>query len=165
MAWVEWLFLNHQNLIHIPVAVAILLPFALMAAQRPGRGIRPWWVTCRYLTWAAFLVSIFVAWTGVKQTLHLGLPFTTWARTLAKDPLALHQTLGLCTLLLGLATALSISRKRDEHKGLGILTLLLGLLWSASILAGTYFAFQWKQTQKTPAHPSGVFYSVSTAPE
>lgn len=162
MAWVEWLFFNHQSLIHIPVAVAILLPCALIAAQRPGRGIRPWWVASRYLTWAGFLMGILVVWTGLKLGTQLNLPRPTWTSILAQEPMAIHQALGFCTLFLGLATSLSISRRRDEHKGLGFLTLFLGILWSASTLAGTYFAFTGKKAHKPPVEPKGVYYTVST---
>ena len=57
----DWIALKHPFFIHVPVAAGILLPFALLAAQRPGRGIKPWWTACRYLGWTGVLGCL-AAW-------------------------------------------------------------------------------------------------------
>ena len=54
----EWIALKHALLSHLPVATGLLLPFTLFAAQRAGRGIRPWWTVARYLGWAGILGTL-----------------------------------------------------------------------------------------------------------
>ena len=54
----EWFALQHALLSHLPVATGLLLPWALLAAQRRGRGIRSWWTVARYLGWAGILGTV-----------------------------------------------------------------------------------------------------------
>ena len=60
-------------LVHLPVGVALLLPFALLAAQRSGRGIKPWWITSRYLDWAGLLGLACAMISGWFWARHLNL--------------------------------------------------------------------------------------------
>lgn len=142
MPWMDWIAQKHSLFVHVPTVAALLLPVAIVAAQRPGRGIKPWWVTCRYLAWAGVLGSIPAVLSGL-QTAHRA-KFLAEGQYLAKGVLAnptlfqLHQWLALGSLVLGLLTLKALFRKREEHQGIGILALLLGLLWAASAVTAAY---------------------------
>lgn len=129
-AWIAW---KHPLLGHVPVAVAILLPWALLAAQRPGRGIKPWWVTCRYLAWAGFLGSLAALLSGQLLARKSGL-LGSVRGTSVPAALHLHQLLALASLGAGVLCLLVLFRRRQEHQGLGILGLLAGVLWAALLL-------------------------------
>lgn len=135
MAWLDWLIFKHPVLVHVPVAMAVLLPWALVAAQRPGRGIKPWWVTCRYLAWMGFLFSLASAVTGLMEARAQGLLAPGAWLASALSPLRLHQIAALASLILGGLTLRLMFRRREEHQGLGLLPLSTGLLWCASLLA------------------------------
>ncbi len=139
MPWTEWMALKHPLLAHVPAAVGLLLPWALVAAQRPGRGIKPWWTACRYLTIMGLVFTLVAGLGGFLAARGQGhLP----AGLLAPRPpglLRLHEILSLASLGLGALTLRTLFRKRQEHQGLGALSLLLGLLWSASLVASALF--------------------------
>ncbi|HJV23614.1 MAG TPA: hypothetical protein VJ570_13000 [Holophagaceae bacterium] len=132
----EWLALKHPLLVHLPIATALLLPLPLLLAQRAGRGIKPWWNTCRYMAWVGVIFLLPTLVTGFAWGRGLG--FIEAGHFLAgtEDPAELmlrrHQLAGLVTALLGLATLWSLYRGRLEHEGLGILALLLGTAWAAA---------------------------------
>ncbi len=142
MPWMDWIALKHDLFVHLPIAAALLLPVALMAAQRPGRGIKPWWITCRYLAWAGVLGAVSAVITGfwtaqASNRLPAG-------GLLAKGPFnaptlfQLHQWIALVSLLLGVFILRALHRKREDHQGIGVLGLLLGFLWAGAILVAGY---------------------------
>jgi len=133
----EWIATKHALLAHLPVAVGLLLPLALIAAQRPGRGIRPWWTACRYLGWAGLvglLASLVSGWARAR-TLGLLPPGRPVPWPLANADLQRHAVWALASLPLALLALWAMHRKRKEHQGLGVLALFLGLLWAAASLA------------------------------
>lgn len=146
MSWMDWIAHNHAIFAHVPVAVAILIPWALVSAQRAGRGIRPWWVTCRYLAWGGVLFSLGAVLSGGLQARHLNLlipgqllaPKGSGALALFR----LHEVLGASSLVLGLLTLKAVFRRREEHQGLGFLPLVLGLFWSAASLGAGWYGVQ-----------------------
>ncbi len=129
----EWLGLKHPLLVHLPLASAFLLPLPLLLAQRAGRGIRPWWVACRYLAWAGFL--------GLLLSLPSGL---AWAKAhggsygLAPKGTSLrhHQEFAALSLLVGVGLLWSLHRSRKDHEGLGWWAFLFGCAWSAAVILG-----------------------------
>ncbi len=142
----EWLALKHPLLVHLPVAAALILPLPLLLAQRAGRGIKPWWNTCRYLTWIGVLFLIPTLLSGFAWAKGLDLiPEGAWLapRPEADDLKAVymlrHQVLGLGSALLGFGTLWSLYRGRLEHEGLGFLSLVLGCAWAVTTgLTGYY---------------------------
>lgn len=158
----EFLALKHPLLVHLPVGVALLLPLALLAAQRPGRGIKPWWIACRYLAWAGLLGLVLALISGWLWARHLSLipPGKLLAPHLPKPTaeqwlqvaIWKHQVAALSSAALALFTLLACYRKRLEHQGLGVLALLFGGLWcGASLTAGFYGG---KMAHPTLAMPS-----------
>lgn len=138
MPWTEWFAFKHPVLIHVPIAVAILIPLALMAAQRPGRGIRPWWLVARYLAWFAVVFMLASALSGFLLARHSHvLPAGLWLAP-KTDPegalLRLHQLLAASSVGIGLCFLYLAHRRRQDHQSLGFLALLVGLLWSTSLL-------------------------------
>lgn len=143
MSWMDWLAHQHGLFVHLPFAAAILLPLALIAAQRPGRGIKPWWIACRYVAWAGVLGSFLAAASGFRaaQLSHL-LPagaILAQGRFPNPAPFPLHQWCAGASLVLGVLTLRSLHRKRAEHQGIGILALLLGLLWAGTTIVAGYY--------------------------
>ncbi len=132
----EWLALKHPLLVHLPIATALLLPLPLLLAQRAGRGIKPWWNTCRYMAWIGVIFLLPTLLTGYAW--GRGLELITAGHWLpgVDDPAGIllrrHQLSGLITAGLGVATLWSLYRGRLEHEGLGVLALLLGTAWAVS---------------------------------
>ena len=128
----EWIAAKHALLVHLPVAAGLLLPLALIAAQRPGRGIRPWWTTCRYLSWAGMLGILGSLVSGWAAMHVLGLPARGWLFPWVGGPsnLSQHALWGAAGLPVALLVLWAVHRKRKEHQGIGILPLFLGLLWA-----------------------------------
>lgn len=141
----DWIALKHPFLIHVPVAAGLLLPFALLAAQRPGRGIKPWWTVCRYLAWTAILGCLLGALSGYLWARQLGMiqPGAYLVQVLPGNALQelmrRHQLFALTALPWGLLTLLSLYRRRQEHQGLGLLPFFLGSLWCVSLLGAGYY--------------------------
>lgn len=142
MTYLDWIAFKHPMWIHVPLACAVLAPLALLAAQRPGRGIRPWWTASRYLTWMGVLGGIPALMSGFLWARRLG--FVAPGKVLAaKDALGglarHHQLWALGAFLLGLATLWAVYRKRQDHQGLGLPALFFGCLWAAAtVMAGRY---------------------------
>lgn len=136
----DWMALRHPVLVHLPVAAGLLIPFALLASQRRGRGIRPWWITCQYLAWAGSLGALAAVVSGF-----------IWAKSLAllgpgvwippKGSLGLqallrsHELLALAGFGFSALTVWACLRPRKDHEGIGVLALLFGLAWAGLHLA------------------------------
>ncbi|HWQ11050.1 MAG TPA: hypothetical protein VN436_18145 [Holophaga sp.] len=138
----DWTALKHALAVHVPITAALLMPVALIAAQRPGRGIKPWWITCRYVAWTGVVVGALAAGTGFWEARSAGLLAEgTWISRGAlrtPTPFQFHQWTALASLGLGLLMLRALHRKRQEHQGIGFLGLFLGLLWAATTLAAAY---------------------------
>lgn len=136
----DWIALKHALLSHLPVAAGLLLPWPLLAAQRPGRGIRPWWTVARYLGWMGLLGAVVSLVSGLASARFLGLiPAHRLlpAPGVGHGPEALlfrHAVLAGASLLVGLAAIWAMNRSRKDHQSLGFLALVLGLGWSALLL-------------------------------
>jgi len=136
----DWMASKHALLSHLPVAAGLLLPWALLAAQRPGRGIRPWWTAARYLGWAGLLgtVGAFLSGFAAGRLLTLIPSGRMLPQVNVGDGpeglLFRHALLGLASLLLGGGALWAMNRPRKDHQSLGVLALGLGLAWSAILL-------------------------------
>lgn len=142
MPWTEWIAASHPLLAHLPIGVALALPWALAASLRPGKGIRPWWTTCRYLGWLGLLGGLAAAFSGILWARSLGLiaPEGFWAPRSASAGFRYHQALMAASLALGVLYLRVAGRKREDYQGFGVLPLFLGLLWSAATLTGSWYA-------------------------
>jgi len=142
MSAIVWLANKHTLLVHLPVAAAILIPLPIIAAQRVGRGIRPWWVTCRYLAWAGLLGALAALVTGFLLGRANGMvpAGAYWGGAEPGLPylFRVHELGGAVTFVLGIACLRSLYRKRQEHQGIGVVALLLGLLWSVVAALTSY---------------------------
>lgn len=134
----DWFATKHPMWVHLPIAAALLLPLPLLMAQRAGKGVRPWWIACRYLAWAGLL--------GMLPALLSGF---MWARTQGMLPpgellatrglMRLHQSAALAAFGLALLTLWAVHRRRMDHQGMGGLALALGCAWAVAVgLAGHY---------------------------
>jgi hypothetical protein len=136
----DWIGLKHALLSHLPVATGLLLPWALFAAQRPGRGIRPWWTVARYLGWAGLLGTLVAFLSGYAAARGLGLIpphrlLPVFAQGSGAQALLFrHAVLGGVSLLVGLVATWAMNRSRQDHQSLGFLALGLGLVWCAAML-------------------------------
>lgn len=136
----DWIALKHALLSHLPVATGLLLPWALLASQRPGRGIRPWWTVARYLGWAGLLGTLCAFVSGIATGRFLALiPPHRLLPALPHGPgpealLFRHALWGAGSLLVGIGATWAMNRPRKDHESLGFLALLLGLTWCAVLL-------------------------------
>jgi hypothetical protein len=148
----EWFAAKHALLAHLPVAAGLLLPFALMAALRPGRGIRPWWTACRYLGWAGMLGLLACLASGVLLAPATGrIAPGHWIPWAGASELRRHSLLALASLPLAVLTLWAMHRPRKEHQGFGVLPLFFGLLWAAASLATGW-------TGHTMVHPDTLLF-------
>lgn len=130
----DWFSFNHHALVHLPVAAALLAPIALLASQRVGRGIRPWWTASRFVVLMGCLGILASILSGFLLARRTGvIPAGAWLVP-GTGPARLHQVLALASLGLGLLALRFMNRNRLDHQGIGILPLLLGVLWSAGLL-------------------------------
>lgn len=130
----EWIATKHALMAHLPVAAGLLLPLALIAALRPGRGIRPWWIACRYLGWAGLLgllASLVSGWANARMLGLLGtgrlLPLSGAG---VPPELVRHALWAAAGLPVAVLALWAMHRPRKEHQGFGILPLFLGLGWA-----------------------------------
>ncbi|MBS1766555.1 MAG: hypothetical protein JST05_04010 [Acidobacteria bacterium] len=142
MTYLDWIAFKHPMWIHLPVACAILSPLALLAAQRAGRGIRPWWTVSRYLAWMGVLGLLPALLSGLLWAKTLGFvpPGKLLAAKTAMDGLPRHHQLwAFAAFGLGLLTLWAVHRKRQDHQGLGLVALFAGCLWAgATAMTGLY---------------------------
>ncbi|WP_243383881.1 hypothetical protein [Geothrix alkalitolerans] len=143
----EWIALKHALLAHLPVATGLLLPWALFASQRAGRGMRPWWTVCRYLGWVGLLGLIAALVSGpalgrLSALIPAGRIFPLPASGLGADALLFrHAVIATAAALLSVPALWSMNRPRKDHQSLGLLALLLGLAWSGALLATGYSGY------------------------
>lgn len=142
MSLTEWIAHQHSFFVHIPAAMAVFLPLPLLAAQRMGRGIRPWWLMCRYLSVMGFLGLVLTMISGYASVPNLSLLKSLVS--VAGNPtstvsVVYHQFFSTLSLILGVLTLLSMFRKRKDHQSLGLLALVFGLLWCAAILCSHHY--------------------------
>jgi hypothetical protein len=169
MPGMDWIAQKHGLFVHLPFAAALLLPVALIAAQRAGRGIKPWWVTCRYMAWAGVLgvTAAVLSGFGAAQ-LSKRLPAGIF---LAKGSLAdptlfqLHQWGAAASLLLGLLTLRALHRKREDHQGIGVLGLFLGLLFTGATVAAGYLGTQLAHPPPQKPKPAEAKAAVVKPPD
>lgn len=137
----DWIASMHALLNHLPVAVGLLLPWPLVAGQRPGRGMRPWWTVSRYLAVAGTLGLLLNLLSGPLLARQLGLP---WAHRVpfrallgegAETLVLRHALLAFTALALAVAVLWLLTRPRHDHQGLGVKPLFLGLVWCGLLVA------------------------------
>lgn len=157
----EWIALKHALLSHLPVATGLLLPWALLASQRAGRGMRPWWTVCRYLGWVGVLGLLAALLSGLSAGRVHGLvaaghllpaPASGWG---ADGLLFRHAVSASAALVLALPALWSMNRARKDHQSLGFLALLLGLIWSVALLATGYSGYNLAHRDRI-VPPAGV---------
>lgn len=132
MTWLDWYASRHTWLVHLPWAAALLLIVPVLAAQRGGRGIRPWWTTCRYLAGIGLAAALITSGSGLATGSARGLlaHLTAMPAPAGLDRLVqVHGWAGLLCLLLAAACLRSLYRKRQDHQGIGWLAVLLTLVW------------------------------------
>ncbi|WP_257306936.1 hypothetical protein [Geothrix campi] len=143
----EWIALKHALLSHLPVATGLLLPWALFASQRAGRGIRPWWTVCRYLGWVGLLGLLAALISGSAAGRAFGLIpagriFPLPASGYGADALLFrHAVIATSAALFAVPALWAMNRARKDHQSLGVLALVLGLGWSALLLANGYSGY------------------------
>lgn len=166
----DWIALKHALLAHLPVASGLLLPWALLASQRPGRGIRPWWTVCRYLGWAGFmgLLCAFVsgfASARLQGFIPAGRLLPLAASGSGADALLFrHAVAGVASFVLSFGALWALNRNRKDHESLGFLALLLGLAWSATLLAAGHGGYQLAHRPKAPQPPQIQAEAPAAAP-
>ena len=142
MPWTAWIALKHALIVHLPIAAALMIPLPILAAQRSGRGIRPWWTTCRYLAWAGTLGSLLALGSGfLLAHLHGHLQAGGWVAPMPPGLpylFRLHEAGGAASLVLGLLCLRALCRSREEHQGIGLLALLSGLAWCCVSFLSAY---------------------------
>jgi hypothetical protein len=142
MTWTAWIASKHALIVHLPIAAALMIPFPIMAAQRGGRGIRPWWNTCRYLAWFGTVGSILAALSGVLLAQHNGTlaAGALWAPAPAGFPYLFrtHELGGAASILLGALCLRFLYLKRQDHQGIGFPALLAGLAWCCASYLSSY---------------------------
>ncbi|MBP1771184.1 MAG: hypothetical protein H6P99_347 [Holophagaceae bacterium] len=155
----DWIALKHALLSHLPVASGLLLPWALIAAQRPGRGIRPWWTVSRYLGWTGLLGTLGAVVSGFASGRllnlipdHRLLPLPASGHG-PDAVLFRHALLGGASLLLAIAALWAMNRPRKDHQGLGFLTLVVGLAWSALLLLAGEGGYRLAHANRVPLPP------------
>jgi hypothetical protein len=142
MVWLDWYASRHSWLVHLPWAAALLLVVPVIAAQRGGRGIRPWWTTCRYLAWIGLLSAVLTsasglgsAWArGLLDRIVGGIPAAPGLSRLVQ----VHALSGLLVALLAAFCLGALYRKRQDYQGIGLPALALVLVWALAACGTVY---------------------------
>jgi hypothetical protein len=156
----DWMALKHALLAHLPVAAGLLLPWPLLAAQRPGRGIRPWWTVVRYIALLGGVGLLLALVSGLAQAHVLGLvPAHKLLPRFSLGPgpeglLFRHAVLGAVSVLAGAGALWALNRSRKDHQSLGLLALALGLLWCTALLVTGENGYQLAHGQARPIAPT-----------
>jgi len=157
MQWLGRLVDQHVWAVIIAIATGLLLPWPLLAAQRAGRGIKPWWTTSRFLAWAGLLASAAALITGEFLAKKLGLLDGEWILRGSWSDIRVHQYFGGATVFFGALCLRFSYLKRKEHQGLGALALMAGLLWAISAggagVSGIKLAHESAAEAKAAAQP------------
>jgi hypothetical protein len=132
MHWLGRVAEQHVWAVIIAIAAGLLLPWPLLAAQRAGRGIKPWWTTSRFLAWAGILAAAAALISGEFLAKNLGLLDGEWILRGQWSDIRIHQYFGGATVFFGGLCLRFSYLKRKEYQGLGVLALLSGLLWAIS---------------------------------
>jgi hypothetical protein len=148
MDWFERLADLHIWAIIFAFAATILLPYALIAAQRPGRGIKPWWTTSRFLGTVALIACVFALATGEVLAKKLGLLEGEWILRGEWTDMRLHQYLGGAAVLFGYMCLRAAFKPRKEHQGLGAYTLIVGLAWALMVGAAGHVGVKMARTRR-----------------
>lgn len=166
----DWIALKHALLSHLPVASGLLLPWALLSSQRPGRGIRPWWTVTRYLGWTGLIGVAASVISGLGSGRLLGiipahrlLPLPASGAG-ADAALFRHALLGGASLLLAFAATWAMNRPRQDHQSLGFLALLTGLAWSAVLLLAGESGYRLAHAHRIPLPATASAAPVAAAP-
>jgi len=142
MAWLDWYASRHTWLVHLPWSAALLLIVPAIAAQRGGRGIRPWWTTCRYLALIGLVAAVLTAGSGLESAWRRGLLDLATGRLPAAPGLGrltqIHGTAGLLCVLLSASCLRALYRKRQDHQGIGLPALALALAWGLVAWGAVY---------------------------
>lgn len=149
----DWFSFNHHAFVHLPVAAALLLPIALVAAQRGGRGIRPWWTVARFLTLTGLLGTVLALLSGFLLARKSGVIAPgLWLAPAGEGsgPARLHQLLALAGFAVGGLALRSMHRRRQEHQGIGVLPLLLGCVWSGLVVYGGFLGGRMAHAAQRP---------------
>lgn len=159
----DWFAFKHPAFVHLPVAAALLMPLALLAAQRVGRGIKPWRIACQYLAWAGSLGAAFALVSGFLWARRMGLlPPGAWIPPQGSEGLPgllrRHELLAMAGFGFSALTVWACLRPRRDHEGIGFLTLLLGLAWT-----GCHLGAGWIGGRMT--HPEAPALAAKAEPE
>jgi hypothetical protein len=160
MEWLEGLADLHIWAIIFAFATTVLLPYALIAAQRPGRGIKPWWTTSRFLGIVALVACVLALATGEILAKKLGLLGGEWILRGEWTDMRLHQYTGGAAVLFGYMYIRAVFRPRKEHQGLGVYTLIVGLAWALVVFTaghvGVKMARERRAAEKAAAKEAAV---------
>ena len=148
MQFLEWMASQHIKVVIFALAASLLLPYTLIAAQRPGRGIKPWWTTSRFLSWIGLIGAIFALTTGLFLAKNLGLLNGEWVIRSEWSDLRIHQYLGGATVLLGFLCLRASYLPRREHQGMGPYALIAGLLWAVAAGGAGHYGIKLLQTHR-----------------
>lgn len=142
MGWLDWYASRHTWLVHLPWAAALLLVIPVIAAQRGGRGNRPWWTTCRYLAWIGLAAAVLTfgsglgsAWgRGLLGAIAGGVPALPGLPRLVQA----HALAGGLCVLLAAGSLRALYRRRQDHQGIGLPALALVLFWALAACGSVY---------------------------
>jgi len=149
MQLLEWMANQHIKVVIFAIATSLLLPYTLIAAQRSGRGIKPWWTTSRFLAWIGLIGATFALVTGLFLAKNLGLLDGEWIiRGDEWSDLRIHQYLGGAAVLLGFLCLRASYQPRREHQGMGPYALIAGLLWAVAAGGAGYYGIKLLQTHR-----------------
>jgi len=148
MGWIEWMADQHIKAMVFALAASVLIPFPLIAAQRPGRGIKPWWTTSRFLAWTGLIGAVFAVATGQFMAKSLGLLEGGWIIRDEWSDLRVHQYLGGTAILLGWFCIRAVHARRKEHEGLGAYALIVGLLWALVAVGAGHYGIKMAKARK-----------------
>ena len=143
-----WIADQHVWATSFALAASILLTLPLVAAQRPGRGIKPWWIACRYLAWTGLIGSVFALISGEFLAKNMGLLGEEWILRNQWSDLRIHQYLGGAMVFFGCLCLRSAYIKRKEHQGIGLYVLLTGLLWATATLGAGHYGIKLSRLHK-----------------
>jgi len=148
MRLLGWMADQHAWAVSFALAASVLLALPVVAAQRPGRGIKPWWVACRYLAWAGLAASVFALVSGQLLANDMGLLNGEQILRGQWSDLRIHQQFGGAMVFFGCLCVRSAYLKRKEHQGIGIYALLTGLVWAIAALGAGHYGIKMSRLHK-----------------